>query len=108
MVPLSFLIGVLPISAVVKHNFIVALDASLHDPWSRAVWWDWPGSWIVCAGPFGRWPVGMLLGFKVIQRHSMNLLTSPGQLISKPHARVAIIIIAIGLLSLFCSVCALL
>jgi len=84
-------VAVLPVAQILARHIILALDASKQDEWVARIWWDWPGSWVVCAGPFGRWIVGAILGFWMLdqQRERRDPLP-PGHLIEQPHLRVII------------------
>ncbi|PPQ91471.1 hypothetical protein CVT25_013728, partial [Psilocybe cyanescens] len=102
LIPLTFLISVLPIVKVLLTHIMWALRVSKGDEWASSVWWNWWGSWILCAGPFGRWIVGTILGYAVIKKtHERDSPALPGQLIVEPHLRVLITALFASLLSLF-------
>ncbi|KAF8159599.1 DHHC palmitoyltransferase-domain-containing protein [Crassisporium funariophilum] len=102
LVPIAFAIGILPVTKILHGHIIQALLVSKEDEWANRIWWNWLGSWIVCAGPFGRWIVGTLLGFVRLRevRRPRNP-TSHGYLIEEPHLRVIITSILALLLSVF-------
>lgn len=86
------------------HHILVALDVSRKDDWVNKVWWNWSGSWIICAGPFGRWFIGILLGFVKFRDNRPRMgspAASPGYLIEEPHIRVFVTAILALLLSTF-------
>lgn len=102
LVPLTFLVATLPIGQVLLGHVMCALKASKDDKWASYVWWNWWGSWILCAGPFGRWIVGTILGYAVIKgTNESPSPTLPGQLIEEPHLRVLITAFFVSLLSIF-------
>lgn len=59
-VPVTFHLAILPIAQILVSHTILALHISKRDTWAAKIWRDWPGSWILCASPFGRWIVGTL------------------------------------------------
>jgi len=79
-----------------------ALEVSRQDAWANEVWWNWTGSWVVCAGPFGRWVVGAVLGF-IIMDHNRVRDEHPalGYLIEEPNLSVVLTAAFAFLLSLF-------
>ena len=97
---MTFAISILPIAGVLRRHILLALDVSQQDDWANRVWWNWFGSWIFCAGPLGRWFVGILLGV-VKLRDSRPRLTYPGYLIEEPHIRVIVTATLAFLLSMF-------
>ncbi|KIM44560.1 hypothetical protein M413DRAFT_67687 [Hebeloma cylindrosporum] len=91
LVPSTFLVAVLPVAQILVKHIILALHVSKRDPWAAKTWWDWPGSWILCAGPFGRWIVGAILGFRLLsQNREQSQSPQLGYLIEQPHLRVVI------------------
>ncbi|TFK51858.1 hypothetical protein OE88DRAFT_1478402 [Heliocybe sulcata] len=98
--PLVSAIGIFPIRAHLRDNVVLALSVSQEDPWARRHWWDWWGSWAVVCGPLGRVPVGMVLGFRILQKHRATL-GNPGEIVEQPHLRVAFVAFGAALLSVF-------
>ena len=43
-----------------------ALDTSLKSEITRDWWWDRWYSWVLVAGPIGRWPVGICFGYRIL------------------------------------------
>jgi palmitoyltransferase len=101
LAPLTFVISISPIVGVLRHQIPLALDISRQDDWANKVWWNWSGSWILCAGPWGRWFVGFLLGVVKLRHNRPHLASSPGYLIEEPHIRVILTITLALLLSIF-------
>lgn len=104
LAPLTLVISILPITGVLRRHILLALDVSRQDDWANKVWWNWSGSWILCAGPFGRWFTGILLGLVKLRNNRPRmapLAASPGYLIEEPHTRVIITTILALLMSIF-------
>ncbi|KAF8817488.1 hypothetical protein BYT27DRAFT_7227185 [Phlegmacium glaucopus] len=104
LAPLTFVISILPIIGLLRRHILLALDVSRQDEWANKVWWNWSGSWILCAGPFGRWFVGILLGFVKLRdnrRHMRSLEASPGYFVEEPYIQVFVTAILALLLSMF-------
>ncbi|KAH9479510.1 hypothetical protein JR316_0008104 [Psilocybe cubensis] len=102
LVPLAFLVGVLPIAKILIGHIRMALVMSKEDEWASYMWWNWWGSWLFCAGPFGRWIIGTILGYMVIKgKRQQPLPGYPGQLIEEPHLRVLMTAFFAALLSIF-------
>lgn len=100
LTPVAFYIAVWPIFGHLASHMNIALQTSRADPWSRR-WWDWPGSWVLVAGPFGRWIIGTILGFQVLRSGRNESDSYPGHFIEKPHMRI-VTVVGLGLLlSLF-------
>lgn len=97
LTPVAFVIAVLPIFGRLVSHLSLALSTSRADPWSRR-WWDWRGSWVVF-GPFGRWIIGTILGFRILQS-DRNSEVYPGHFIEEPHARLILVVGFALLLSL--------
>jgi len=97
--PVAFAVSVSPILGRVLAHVSLAISTSSDDPWSRR-WWDWPGSWIIIAGPFGRWVVGIVLGFWIL-RSERKTHQYPGSMIEEPHMRLVIVAGLAFLLSVF-------
>ncbi|KAF8967677.1 DHHC palmitoyltransferase-domain-containing protein [Flammula alnicola] len=107
LVPLAFSIAVFPVSKILVGHVISALNVSKQDEWANRIWWNWSGSWILCAGPFGRWIAGTILGFMILSRdrqREKDIL--PGYLIEEPHLRVTLTAGFALLLSVFAFVLA--
>ncbi|KAF9480499.1 hypothetical protein BDN70DRAFT_607636 [Pholiota conissans] len=104
LLPVAFTVAALPIFKILLVHISSALDTSRRNEWANQIWWDWPGSWILCAGPFGRWVVGTILGFVIIKidrQKSREDLLEPGYLIEEPHLRLILTVGFAMLLSLF-------
>lgn len=102
LLPVTFLIAVLPIGRILIVNALLALEASKQNEWVNQVWWDWWGSWIICAGPFGRWIVGTIFGYILLkENHRRESPTLHGHLVEEPHLRVFITAGIVLLLSVF-------
>lgn len=89
LTPVAFAVAVLPIVHTLYLQFVLAISVSRADPWTNEIWWDWIGSWILCAGPLGRWPVGAFLGFRILwSMDHGDVPPYPGQSIDQPHLRI--------------------
>lgn len=100
---------IVPIFHVVWQHSKNALEASLQDEFAHVYWWDRWYSWVLVAGPLGRWPVGAAFGYHLLAARQP---TPPewhmGYMISEPNLTpFLMIIIALGL-ALFTSAMALL
>jgi hypothetical protein len=54
-----------------------------------------------CAGPWGRWFVGTLLGVVKLRDNRPRMTSSPGYVIEEPHIRVIVSATLASLLSMF-------
>jgi len=91
--PLTFLMGVAPIAALLASHVKRAILESQKDNITRRLWWDWAGSWVIVCGPAGRWIVGAILGFRLIQaRRLHNMPTYPGEMIEEPSLTVIAVV----------------
>ncbi|KAF4611186.1 hypothetical protein D9613_006907 [Agrocybe pediades] len=91
LVPVTFIICVLPIVKTLSDHIQLAITISRGDDWANRVWWQWYGSWILCAGPFGRWIVGLVLGYIVMENsRASEDRVPPGFLVEEPHLRVVL------------------
>ncbi|PPQ79066.1 hypothetical protein CVT26_003971, partial [Gymnopilus dilepis] len=106
LLPITFCVAVFPVAKTLTGHVFLALKTSQESQWTNEVWWNWWGSWIICAGPFGRWIVGTLLGYALIQRNSCEGQSS-GCLIEEPHLRVITTAAIVFLLALFSVIMAL-
>lgn len=90
--PVTFLIAVLPILRQMANHIRLALSVSQADPWTKRVWWNWFGSWVFVGGPFGRWAVGTILGFRILKsnRHEIDE-HFPGSIVEQPHLRIIVV-----------------
>lgn len=89
LTPVAFAVAVLPIVHTLYLQFVLAINVSRADPWTNEIWWDWFGSWILCAGPLGRWPVGAFFGFRILwSMDHGDVPPYPGQSIDQPHLRI--------------------
>ncbi|KDR80592.1 hypothetical protein GALMADRAFT_222187 [Galerina marginata CBS 339.88] len=89
LVPFTFVIAILPVTRILAAHVLLAVRVSSEDEWATTMWWSWWGSWILCAGPFGRWVVGAILGYIAMKdEHHQDSPTLPGHLIEEPHLRV--------------------
>ena len=106
--PVTLLIAVTPIMHILAGHIAMALTVSRADPWAKRVWWDWWGSWIFIGGPFGRFLIGSVLGFRLIESsRPEDRVRYPGQTIQEPHLTI-VFVAGMGLvLSLFSMVSAL-
>jgi len=101
-IPFAFFVGVLPVSVTLSEHIKSALNVSRQDQWANTVWWNWFGSWIICAGPFGRWIVGTAIGYMLIENNRIKEIPVPhGYLIEEPHLQVIITAGVALLLSVF-------
>jgi palmitoyltransferase len=103
--PTTLLIAVLPILQPTANNINLALAVSQADPWAKRVWWDWLGSWVFVGGPFGRWVVGTILGFRILKanRHEFGE-QPPGRVVEQPHLRIVVVAGIGSMLCLFAMV----
>ncbi|KAF8871063.1 DHHC palmitoyltransferase-domain-containing protein [Gymnopilus junonius] len=51
LLPVTFLVAIFPICRILITHALLALKTSHQNTWANEVWWDWWGSWVVCAGP---------------------------------------------------------
>ncbi|KDQ61343.1 hypothetical protein JAAARDRAFT_54720 [Jaapia argillacea MUCL 33604] len=102
LTPITFLASTSPIRSILRGHVSLALSVSRSDDWVERVWWDWPGSWLLVCGPLGRWPVGALLGFRVLSKRREPEMTGfPGDMVVNPHL-ATVLLVGIGLfLSVF-------
>jgi hypothetical protein len=100
--PTTLVIAVLPIMQPTANNIYLALSVSQADPWTNRVWWDWLGSWVFVGGPFGRWAIGAIFGFRILKanRHELDeqLL---GHVVEHPHLRIIVVACFGSMLCLF-------
>ncbi|EFI27369.1 hypothetical protein CC1G_14842 [Coprinopsis cinerea okayama7 len=61
--PVVFFVGVAPVAETLMGHVDSALLVSYMDPFLQKYWWDRPYSWVILAGPFGRYIVGIVLGY---------------------------------------------
>lgn len=69
LTPVIVTINLAPVSSFLWLNFEQAHRISRSDPIIRKNWWDWKGSWFVCAGPIGRYARGLCLGYRILAVH---------------------------------------
>ncbi|EPQ56594.1 hypothetical protein GLOTRDRAFT_40670, partial [Gloeophyllum trabeum ATCC 11539] len=96
LTPITTFLGLYPILPLLRQHILLALSVSQEDPWARQAWWDWWGSWILVCGPLGKVPVGIVLGFRVLQTHRL-----PGGIVEQPHLRLVLVAFGGVLLSVF-------
>lgn len=105
LLPVTFALAISPVFRILCSHIILALDVSRKNEWANRVWWDWIGSWVVCCGPVGRWPVGAILGFVIIgNNRPRDREIIPGYLIEEPHLSVFATAVIVLFLSCFCIV----
>ncbi|KAF9563931.1 hypothetical protein CPC08DRAFT_734637 [Agrocybe pediades] len=91
LVLVTFVICVLPIVKTLFEHIQLAITVSRGDDWANRVWWEWYGSWILCGGPFGRWIVGIVLGYIVMENsRASEGRVPPGFLVEEPHLWVVL------------------
>jgi len=100
LTPVTFFVAFTPILTRLVSHITIALSISQKDPWSRYWWWDWVGSWVLVAGPFGRWVIGALLGFRLL-RTTRKPAHFPGHVVEIPHMRVMLIVTSAFVLTVF-------
>ncbi|KZT25268.1 hypothetical protein NEOLEDRAFT_1156447 [Neolentinus lepideus HHB14362 ss-1] len=100
LTPTVTAIGLYPILSPLRYNVLLALSVSREDSGARQRWWDWWGSWAVFCGPLGRVPVGIILGFRILQKHRISF-DEPGEVIEQPYLRLALAVFGAALLSIF-------
>jgi hypothetical protein len=94
LVPLTVTVAVWPFADILMDHITTALYASYYSKWANEVWWDRTASWVLCAGPFGRWIVGTILGYVVLAQQRARASSDirlPGDMIEEPHLRIALI-----------------
>lgn len=100
--PITLFTAVLPIIGPLSHHVKAALTISQTDTWAKTAWWDWFGSWIFFGGPFGRWIIGTILGYRLLrERQNPTDVTGPGEMVERPHLRILVAASLGFLLSLF-------
>ncbi|KAJ3508970.1 hypothetical protein NMY22_g16448 [Coprinellus aureogranulatus] len=110
--PLTFAVVTFPVRHILYSHILLALETSQSTPLIKRYWWDWPGSWVIIAGPPGRWIVGTILGFVWLGLQRDN--EAPwytGKLVEGPHFRIislfgiflvfALFAAGLGLLTMF-------
>ncbi|KAF5336028.1 hypothetical protein D9611_006368 [Ephemerocybe angulata] len=99
---LAFILAVAPTGYILPSHVKTAIMVSQQNTLTQKYWWDWPGSWFVIAGPPGRWIIGAILGFWLIQSdRTPDAPTYPGQMIEEPHFRIVAVIFFFLLFSAF-------
>ncbi|KAF9054447.1 DHHC palmitoyltransferase-domain-containing protein [Panaeolus papilionaceus] len=88
LVPLAYIVAVLPVVGTLKRHMWHAFEVSRQDPWAQESWWDWPGSWIIIAGPPGRWIIGTVIGYILLNSQRSTLPVGHGRLLELPYLRV--------------------
>ncbi|PVG04500.1 hypothetical protein CPB86DRAFT_1022 [Serendipita vermifera] len=79
-----------------------ALRVSYANDYANDMWWHRWYSWVLVAGPFGRWPVGVAYGYILLARQSQpSLFDSPGSLIIEPSITLYMVLLVANALSLF-------
>ncbi len=99
--PTTLVIACLPFVPLLWQHMITALGVSQRDDWARGVWWDWPWSWIVISGPPGRWVVGTVLGFHILEQQRTGTVAESGDTIAQPNLTVFLFVVFGCLLALF-------
>jgi palmitoyltransferase len=66
LTPILVIFNLAPISSPLWSHFRQAYRISWTSPAIRKNWWNWKGSWFVCAGPVGRYARGIYLGYRVL------------------------------------------
>lgn len=72
LTPLLVLVALGPIYPNPWDRLQQAHDASINDATIRHDWWDWKGSWLVCAGPIGRYVRGVYLGYRLLSNGALG------------------------------------
>lgn len=85
--PVTLIIAVSPIVQILIGHIGTSLSVSHADEWAKRVWWDWYGSWIFVGGPFGRYIIGSILGFRILQSSRPDV-SYPGQIVQEPHLSI--------------------
>lgn len=102
IVPVATLVAISPLIRTLFSHVLLALDISKTDEWATRIWWNWPGSWILCSGPLGRWPIAAILGYVVIgNKRQRDREILPGYLVEEPHLRIFVVTVVALLLSCF-------
>jgi palmitoyltransferase len=65
----------------------------------RARWWDWKPSWVVAAGPVGRWAGGLVQGWKALDR------MDGGGAYGEIRLKIGVLVFLGLILSAICLVC---
>ncbi|KAG9058166.1 hypothetical protein FS842_000920 [Serendipita sp. 407] len=97
---------VFPVYRPLWEHAVSALSISRDSEVIRSYWWDHWWSWILFAGPIGRWPVGTALGFRLLrarQDHS-HLPTQAGYMIGEPNVTVFVIVQVAAALACFTAI----
>ncbi|KAH7885865.1 zf-DHHC-domain-containing protein [Phlebopus sp. FC_14] len=98
--PLAFVVGAAPVARILLRHAASAYRSSRADGWAQALWWDWPGSWFLFAGPLGRPIFGTLLGYSILQANQ-DLSWLSGQTIQQPCLHIALVAGLAFLMSIF-------
>lgn len=96
---------IVPISHIIWQHAMNALRVSLGSELARRYWWDRWYSWVLVAGPLGRWPVGAAFGYHLLA--AQRAPSSPwhiGYMIREPNLTLFLIVLAALGLALFTSV----
>ncbi|KAG2011662.1 palmitoyltransferase PFA4 [Coprinopsis cinerea AmutBmut pab1-1] len=100
--PVVFFVGVAPVAQTLMGHVDSALLVSYMDPFLQKYWWDRPYSWVILAGPFGRYIVGIVLGYaKLNGERRGEVRAYAGQWIEEPFLRVVFACALLLLLATF-------
>ncbi|ETW79014.1 hypothetical protein HETIRDRAFT_323881 [Heterobasidion irregulare TC 32-1] len=101
LTPPTVVFAATPVIEHVWKYAALALATSRADAWAVQAWWARWWSWVVWGGPVGRWFVGVIIGFRLLEaerEREMHVRVRAGEL---PHARLAVLICAGTVLGLF-------
>ncbi|KIJ55263.1 hypothetical protein M422DRAFT_63391 [Sphaerobolus stellatus SS14] len=87
-----------PILPLLSSQASLALEESYNSSWAHWVWWEKWYSWIAVAGPPGRWIVGTVIGYWLLDAEQCDSL---GCMLQNPHARVLLTVIFALILAIF-------
>lgn len=102
LTPLAINISAIPVVYPIYKHLRSALQLSFNDPWIRENWWDWKWSWIVYGGPFGRYVIGIVYGYRALQRKIVHKGPSHfGDFVKEPRLALAGTVLFALLLGVF-------
>jgi palmitoyltransferase len=82
LAPVVFIIGTLPVAGLLWHQLLYVLQLSKQNAAIQEIWWTRAYSWAF-GGPLGRYVVGVVLGFRVLERpvHENSMVEAPHLLV---------------------------
>lgn len=102
LTPVTLFVLTYPLVSLLSSQAAVSLRASQADAWAHRVWWDRRISWLALGGPPGRYLVGTVLGYWVLDYSQYpDCGRRLGCLILIPHPSFMLTVVYASSLSLF-------